>query len=141
MKLVAFAVLSLFFSGVSNAAQGRYFTVRDSIEMARFDRANPHAEFSPDKKYFAIVTSRGIIRSNSIESTIWVFKVKAIQRFLRIGHKIRGFTPKIVARWSAIPRIPYDDSYESVISSLQWLPDSKTILFLARKFSCHTSAL
>src|SRR5260370_30562648 len=53
---------------------GAYFRVRDSIEMARFERTGGEPKFSPDKKYFAVVTSRGLLPFNEIESTLWVFQ-------------------------------------------------------------------
>src|SRR6185312_717476 len=51
----------------------RFFTVRDSIEMARFGRTARDPLFSPDKKFFVVVTSRGLIPSNEIESVLWLF--------------------------------------------------------------------
>src|SRR5882762_1084819 len=39
--------------------QDRYFTVRDSIEMSRFDRTWRSPDVSPDKRHFSVVTSRG----------------------------------------------------------------------------------
>src|SRR5258707_14050144 len=50
-----------------------FFTVRDSIKMARFERTGGEPKFSRDKKYFAVVTSDGLLESNEIESTLWVF--------------------------------------------------------------------
>jgi len=85
IALLAGSVLSTVFPR-NSLAQSHYFTVRDSIEMSRFlDRQDPKVEFSPDGNYFATVTSRGIIHSNSIESTLWVFSTAAqgYRRFAR----------------------------------------------------------
>jgi dipeptidyl aminopeptidase/acylaminoacyl peptidase len=130
MLFITGALVLLF--GTESFAQDRYFTVRDSIEMARFDRTAPRIEFSPDKHYFAVVTSRGIIRSNTIESTIWVFKTDAVRAFLQTHGPASAPMPKSLAHWSATPQISSNDSYESVISDMQWSPDSSAVLFLAQ---------
>jgi len=46
------------------------FTVKDSIEMARFERGRNEVDFSPDRKYFAVVTTRGRPFSDEIEITL-----------------------------------------------------------------------
>jgi len=128
-----FLVLTLYsFLGASSPSPTHLFAVRDSIEMVRFARRNPMVIFSPDRKYFAIVTSRGIIRSNEIESTIWVFATDAVLAFVRAGSEAQPPAPTVAARWSAIPQTEYFDSYEPVISDLQWLPDSTSLLYLVQ---------
>jgi dipeptidyl aminopeptidase/acylaminoacyl peptidase len=109
-----------------------YFTVRDSIEMARFEREGGEPSFSPDKKYFAVVTSRGLLRSDEIESTLWVFRADDVRKFLASDDALLAPAPQMIARRAAIPRGDYDNSYEPVIlnDSLRWSRDSTTILFL-----------
>src|ERR1700756_2689761 len=46
------------------------FAVRDSVQMADFTRS---ATFSPDRRYFAIVTERGVLPEGVQEATIWLF--------------------------------------------------------------------
>src|SRR5207249_1979236 len=58
----------------------RGLSVKDSIEMARFERGGEPI-FSPNRKYFAVVTSRGVIRSDEIESTLRVFKSEEVKTF------------------------------------------------------------
>jgi len=128
---VAFSI-SYAFAEVRASPQAHFFTVRDSIEMARFADFDPKVEFSPNQKYFAIVTSRGVIRSNAIESTIWVFKTGAVQAFLAAGESAKAPMPRVAARWETIPRIHSTDSYEPAISDPNWSPDSKSIVFLAQ---------
>jgi dipeptidyl aminopeptidase/acylaminoacyl peptidase len=114
--------------------QDAYFTVKDSIEMSRFERGDGGPSFSPDKKYFAVVTSRGILRSDEIESTLWVFRADDVRKFLARDDALQAPAPLVVARLAAIPRGDYDNSYEPVISndSLRWSRDSRTILFLGQ---------
>jgi len=109
-----------------------YFTVRDSIEMARFERAGGEPKFSPDRKYVAVVTSRGILQSNEIESTLWVFQSELLKKSLRTDDHSKGFDPKILARVAAVPRLQYLTSYEPLITDVRWATDSRTILFLGQ---------
>ena len=110
----------------------RYFTVGDSIGMSRFGRLDDEPVFSPDGKYVATVTSRGIIATDSIESTLWMFKTGAIRSYLQQGGSQSGVVPKIAARLSAVPKAPYSSSYEPIISNLVWTEDSRGLLFLAQ---------
>jgi dipeptidyl aminopeptidase/acylaminoacyl peptidase len=111
---------------------GRYFTVRDSIEMARFERTGDEAEFSPDGKYVAVVTSRGNLQSNTIESTLRVFQSEEVRKLLRTEDPTKRCNPKIVARLVAVPKLKYLSSYEHLITNVRWLPNSKTVLFLGQ---------
>src|SRR5690349_9925109 len=69
----------------------RRFTVRDSVEMAYFGdllgslprRAGDDAIFSPDGRYYARLTHRGVLLSGAIESTIWLFETASIVKYLR----------------------------------------------------------
>ena len=138
---VAFG-LSLIFNGPlqeqvpahesPSQSSGPHFTVKDSIEMARFERGSGEPEFSPDKKYFAVVTSRGLLQSNQIESTLWVFQSEEANELLRANGVTKQCTPKILARVTTIPKLGCTDSYELLITNVRWMPDSKTILFLGQ---------
>lgn len=87
----------------SDSERHRYFTVRDSIEMSRFERGGKPI-FSPDKKYFAVVTSRDIIDSDEVESTLRVFKLKEVEEFLRNGNSAEQVASKVIARLTAVPQ-------------------------------------
>jgi dipeptidyl aminopeptidase/acylaminoacyl peptidase len=121
------------------AADGRKhtFTVRDSIQMVRFNdpytrHQGSQAKRSPNRKYFAVVTSRGIIQSNKIESTLWLFPAEKVKRFLDAGNEAHGPGPQLLTRVEAVPRVPHNEPYESVITEVRWSPDSRTLLFLAQ---------
>jgi len=103
----------------SSQAPVRYFTVRDSIEMARFERGGEPI-FSPDGMHFAVVTSRGIMDSDEIESTLRVFKSGEVERFLRSDEDIEHITPKVVAKLAIVPRVDYPNSYTPIISNTKW---------------------
>jgi len=117
-----------------SSASGRVFTVRDSIEMVHFlpdpngDCSGTQIEFSPDNHYFAFVTYRGIIHSNTIASSISVFSTSAVQDYLRGGKAPR---PHIIARIASIPQTQDNCPYESTIFAFQWFPNSQGVLFTA----------
>lgn len=98
--------------------------------MTRFLRNDPGIEFSPDGRYFAVVTSRGNVRSNQIESTLQVFRVQEVLAYLRAGDETaRPPEPRAVARVSAVPRTQYFDSYGPAMFAFRWLPDSRALVF------------
>lgn len=110
----------------------RRFTVRDSIEMSRFGRVDYEPIFSPDGRYAAVVTSRGFVRNNSIESTLWVFDTNTTKAYLHKNDARVNIAPKIVARLAATPKAIYEASYEPIISNVKWTEDSRGLLFLAQ---------
>src|SRR3977135_4239804 len=100
----SFAIIS-----VPSTAQERYFTVRDSIEMATF--IDPETRFgwgldaqvklSPDQKRFAVVTTRGTLQSDEIEASLWVFNSEEVRNAL-LSHDTRAVVPKVVARVAVV---------------------------------------
>ncbi len=70
-------------------SQDHPFSVADDIEMVRFndqftDPGFPGSKVSasPDGMHFAVVTSKGILKSDKIESTLYVFDKGMIADFL-----------------------------------------------------------
>src|SRR4051812_3525955 len=66
------------------------FTVEDDIAMVRFSDPRPQpgvlgseiARQSPDGKHIAVVTSKGLLSSNRIESQLSVFDTRQLGSFL-----------------------------------------------------------
>jgi len=120
----------------SSQAGTHYFTVKDSIEMLRFSRdlgsGKSTVIFSPNKRYFATVTSRGVMQSDEIESTIWIFRSEAVKKYLTTHGDAEAPAPWSIAKFAAVPTVDYLASYESIVSDVQWLPNSSSILFLVR---------
>jgi dipeptidyl aminopeptidase/acylaminoacyl peptidase len=110
---------------------GRYFTVRDSIEMVRFGSGGNAVTISPDHKSFVAVTSRGLIQSDEIESTLWVFPSERVREFLRGSEAAQSPLPKMIARVAAISQASSADGYE-LIRNVRWMPDSKALVFLGQ---------
>jgi dipeptidyl aminopeptidase/acylaminoacyl peptidase len=114
-------------------SQEHQFSVVDSIGMTHFsdpsDRRRDSApQSSPDGKYLLVVTSRGVIDSNRIESTIWLFDNATIQHSLE-NEATDLVPPRMLARWSGVPPGQVD-SYFPVITSVRWAPDSRSVYFL-----------
>ena len=119
-----------------HSATDRRFTVWDSISMARFSdpyTRNPgdQAKMSPDGRHFAVVTSRGL-RSNKIESSIWTFEADQVRSFLTSPKAASIPQARLLARYSAIPNVIFEDSYTSTITELRWSEDSRFLYCLAQ---------
>lgn len=117
----------------ASAQRLRPFTIKDSIEFSRF--ANPalwttnqdrpvEPIMSPDGKKALIVTFRGIISNNTIESTIWLFDWHSIVQFAVQPSGVPP-APRVLVRFAAASNTP-------VISDIRWLRDSNRVAFLAR---------
>jgi dipeptidyl aminopeptidase/acylaminoacyl peptidase len=104
-------------------------TVRDSIEKVIFveDAFNGEkaATFSPDGRYFFVITKRGLLRSGELESTIWLFDSAAASRALK--RSSGGHTPD-VRSFVKMGTLSNGDP----ITEARWAADSKTIAFLGR---------
>jgi dipeptidyl aminopeptidase/acylaminoacyl peptidase len=126
---VTMSSMELGAEALTNKGNGRYFTVRDSIEMERFGQDGPI--FSPNGRYFVVVTSRGIVQRNQIESTLRLFEAQALKEYWQ-GSKGKDFSSRIITRLAATPIAYYPGPYEPVISSVRWTRDSKSLLFLVQ---------
>lgn len=118
------------------------FTVEDSIKISYL--INPAASTfpemrevppvgvpicSPDRKRFLLITQRGLLATNSIESTLWLFDSKAVLDYLRQKAAVAP-APKPVAVLSAESNTP-------VISDVRWFKDSDRIAFLGKPDGSH----
>jgi dipeptidyl aminopeptidase/acylaminoacyl peptidase len=99
-------------------------------------RAEPHlpgsevAWPSPDGRSVAIVTSRGILASDLIESRILVFNLGAIRRAL--AHPGNSMPqPRVIASVQSRPTAIETDAYAPVIKDVRWSRDSSTLYFRA----------
>jgi len=104
-------------------------TVRDSIEKASFvgDPLNGKEEvsFSPDGRYFFVITKRGVLQSNQLQSTIWLFQSVAVSDLLKgsAGLGVPNATPLVTMATS---------SNADPITEARWAADGKSITFLGR---------
>jgi hypothetical protein len=117
----------------SHAKQHR-FDVRDSIQMTTFNEPSelerdPKTMFSPNGKHFALVTSRGLIDSNAIQSTLWIYDTETVRSFLNAKDPSTELKPRSLATAIGIPVATTLDSYSSLITDVRWSPDSQMIYF------------
>lgn len=116
-------------------AQHRSFDVRDSIEMTTFSDPsgliqNAKASFSPDGQHALIVTTRGTLKDNQIESTIWIWNRNAIEGYLQKSTSAFAPAPKKLASISATPDFHADRPYAPSITDVRWSADSRRVFFL-----------
>jgi len=129
------APVSASFGSQTRTSSDRPFTVRDSIEMTTFSdpyMRSPEAKckFSPDGKYFFVITTKGNLEHNQLQSALWLYSTEQVNVFL---HGKNAVAPKPQLLWQddAVPKAQQLDSYGSLITKAQWNPDSRSILFLA----------
>jgi hypothetical protein len=113
----------------ATGARPRTFSVRDDIEMVHFEDpsehlSNPTVQFSPDYGYFAVITERGIINTNVVESALWVFQTNKVLQDLHSS----GVTPPA----GRAPLLRMTATNAPVIFDLEWL-DSSRLTFRAQK--------
>ena len=99
------------------------FTVRNSIEMAKFSGTGTTIEFSPHGRYFFSMTTRGLIESNQIETTLWLFDTSLIAR--SIQHPRESVAPRPLVRMSS-------SSNEDTITMARWSTNGQRILFIGQ---------
>lgn len=119
----------------SACAQNGLFSVRDSVQMTTFSdpytrSRDDRCKLSPDGKYFFAITTKGILATNQLQSTIWLYRSDRVLAFLR-GPDAVAPRPKAVVSIQATPKAQQFDSYGSVITKAQWSSGSAGILFLA----------
>ncbi|MEO8735828.1 MAG: hypothetical protein ABI380_04745 [Edaphobacter sp.] len=134
--LIATILLSTVVTSVPAQSPNRGFSVKDDIAMARFsdpsgEETNLHADdtkYSPDGIYVAIVTTKGLLASDEIESTISVFDLATVRRFLRETSSPAP-NPRVVAVVTARPEEEQNIPYAPVIKDLRWSSDSGRLYF------------
>jgi hypothetical protein len=140
--LVFFAMMVVFAGSQWSFADGRrLFTVSDAIEMTTFSDPYtrlPDAECkgSPDGKHFFVITTRGILRTNQLESTLWVYSAAEVDRYLR-ERQDRAPRPRLLFRKFGVPVARQINSYGSLVTKAQWSSDSRSILSLVEQPDGH----
>lgn len=102
--------------------RGHQFTVNDLIGISNF--LTPTPIWSPDAQHFLLVTQRGILSTNKIEGTLWVFDRRSVFNYLNHKSAVSP-SPRLLARFRAKSNTP-------VISDVRWLADSQRVAFLAK---------
>jgi hypothetical protein len=103
--------------------------------MQRFVNPDPEASgrmtsFSPDGRFFAIVTTHGLLRDNLLESTIWLFDANAVRQFT-VHPQTAPPPPRALARLKGVNNTEPGD-LPPTVRSLRWSEDSLSLFFLGR---------
>lgn len=115
------------------------FSVIDSLRMQRFNtqsiEGQPTATLvndSPNHAFGLVLTSRGLIESNEIQSTISLIDYRQMQTTLAGERSISASPPQPLATITAIPQFDArgTGAYGSVVFNIQWSADSRTVFFL-----------
>jgi dipeptidyl aminopeptidase/acylaminoacyl peptidase len=137
MKLCAYViVIGIVVSSQAYASsQDHAFSVKDDIAMVRFsdptsDPDTPgsnEARRSPDGNYIAVVTTKGLLESDRIESDVSVFRLKEVSDYLKGAEQ----APKrrVVATIVSFPHREQTMAYAPVIKDLRWSPDMTSVYF------------
>lgn len=118
------------------------FTVRDSIEFAHIvdprcsttagtpdEPPAPKPIYSPDGRHFLLMTVRGDLATNTLQSTLWMFDSQDVRDYI-LGHSTNPPVPKRLVSMSAQSNLP-------TISDVRWLPSSDEITFLGKNSSAY----
>jgi dipeptidyl aminopeptidase/acylaminoacyl peptidase len=123
-------LLLLLLGGVllAHGATRRRFTLADDIGLTYFgDPFLGKADaitFSPDNRYFVVHTERGRLDIDRPESSLRIYRVADVLRFVNAGERTGAPGPVWQFSRSSCPQGP-------VITTLRWLPDSSGFGFLA----------
>jgi dipeptidyl aminopeptidase/acylaminoacyl peptidase len=110
-------------------ARNAAFSVRDSIEMTQFSdpftrTPGATAKEAPDGRGFVVVTTKGNLSTNTLESCLWYFSAKDIRSYLE-NNRTQLPHPRLLMKRVGIPEAEQLNSYGSLITNVQWAPDSK----------------
>ena len=136
VRTLAVFLCSAVLTGMGYSEAHR-FDVKDSIEMTTFSNPagierNPQVCFSPNGAKFLVVTSRGDIPTDRIQSVLLMYDVRSVRKYLVHDHDDRGRhpEPQRLATIAAIPRAFATRPYVSVITGIRWSSDSRWVYFL-----------
>ena len=134
-KFAVLFLLSITTILCSSAFGQRPFTAEDDIGLALFEYGSRGApggviKYSPNGRYFAVVTERGRLDMNAPEDTIWVFRVEDVQHFVQHPEQDNPPIPFPLAQMAT-------DKDGPLIEQVRWMPDSSGVAFTAvRKSAC-----
>lgn len=131
-------------SGPSPAAK-RPFTTRDAIEMSYFGdlweggvaidslRTRDNGFFSPDGRNYVKLSHRGILSSNVMESTLWLFDVAETRAYVNAPHRLPKPEAVALVRMSGAVNGGMDEGEYggNIIMQPQWSADSRHLAFRA----------
>lgn len=137
LRLIWLGLLISSLVSAQNPHKG--FSVVDDISMVRFNEPSADANaqeiesnlYSPDHTHVAILTTRGILSSNEVESSVEVFDLVTVRDFL---HNLDQAAPRprVIATIRATPVGERTAPFAAIIKSIRWSEDSRKLYFLAQ---------
>lgn len=132
-------IIGMVTASAGASSQDHSFMVKDDIAMVRFsDPASlpgiPGSDIvqrSPDGRHFAIVTTRGLIGSDQIESRLSVFDADAVETIVESKAIIHSPKPRVIATIVGSPRHHEAIAYAPIIKDVRWASDLKHVYFRA----------
>jgi Prolyl oligopeptidase family len=130
-------IMSMVTACAGASTQDYPFTVKDDIAMVRFSEPFPQsgiagsevAPQSPDGRYFAVITSRGLLASDEVESQVEIFSRDKVRAFMQPTPSSQPFAPHVVATVAGSMRYAGAYPYAAVIEDLRWSADGTSIYF------------
>jgi hypothetical protein len=110
-------------------AAHRRFDVRDSIETADFVEG---PLWSPDGKWIAVATQRGLLPQGVTEATLWLFDATAVARTLKREISGAPASAQAAVRLSGAINGDGGAGFGRVLMRLTWDSTSRTLYFLGR---------
>jgi predicted esterase len=144
MKLRPLVAISIAITVTCAFAQStsHNFSVKDDIAMTHFSDPSDAQEdfdfnrikYSPDGQHVAIVTTRGLLESDQIESTISIFGLGEIEVFL---HHPSSQAPRrqVAVTVKVRPHSAELSASTTIIRDVQWSSDSTGLYFRAMNTS------
>lgn len=142
--MLIYSYISLCFCGflalpTMTHCQKNSFTVKDSIQMVHFSdpqwrASNPQVwKTSPDGSHVLLVTTKGIVASDEVESTLWTLDLRQIAVHLRNKASVAPPIPRRVFSVKGKLLANQFDSYGSLITDSLWALDSHSIYILTER--------
>lgn len=135
LSLARIATLVAILSPLFVFCQDRTFTVRDDIAMTRFnepqfDARDPGGQFastSPHGRFIAVVTTRGLLDSDLIQSELRIVSSKRSRLAAETAAPISA--PRVAATLTSFPHHEETKAYAAIISDLHWSDDDRFLYF------------
>jgi hypothetical protein len=137
LRLIS-AIVSILVGRVVAQSTTHNFSVKDDIAMVHFSDPSDEQEnfdanrvkYSPDGRLVAIVTTRGLLESDQLESTLSIFDLEQTNRFLHDPSRPAP-TRHVLAVVTARPHGEQLTADAPMIRDIRWSGDSKHLYFRA----------
>lgn len=91
---------------------------------------------SPDGKHFLVITTRGVLPTNRLESSLWSYSKSEVKQYLNRTSSAKP-RRRLLLRVAEVPKAPQSNSYGSLITAAQWSSNSKSVLALVENSDGH----